>query len=279
MVNEVMSNRTKSNEFSLDVLGTLMQSRNLMYNPYELLQITVNGKPIDARPCEFSGEIVSQNDFTDDKGRLVVPTKLSTVCPDCGRGLFLEVEFKEPPFEHDCQCPDCHPEPVQAPDPFMNPVEEGRIPYEDLDPLQQSDEQLEEEDSSLADRLNIKQPDEAPSSHTTSAVMVKDEEKPKAVKKTAKKKAPKKKAAKKTAKKVEKKPEDKSTQAVKDAAGVEEKPKEKPEEGADDLFDILSEADSLPESEDLVGEKFKKDVEPAQDMGDEIDLDDLMELE
>jgi hypothetical protein len=146
------------------------------YNPYDLLQLAINGNPIDGRPTDFDGTL-GEND-------LVKPTKVSTVCPDCGQGLEFDLDLPDPPFpiiEQSCYL--CNEAPVDSPDPFVNPLETGRVSSHELDPLlhdpdeqvvggetvadkiagQDSEETLEEGSLEVPDELDEKEAQDAES--------------------------------------------------------------------------------------------------------------------
>lgn len=107
-----------------------------MYNPYDLLELLVNNQQMYGRPVEFDSEMVNQDTMRNAFGSLVKPSKVSTVCPDCGQGLEVSVRLGEPPFGIVAiKCEHCYPAPPPPIDPFMNPVKDGRIPIENLDPM------------------------------------------------------------------------------------------------------------------------------------------------
>lgn len=107
-----------------------------MYNPYDLIELLINNQPMFGRPTEFDSEAVDQNTMRNAFGGLVKPSKISTVCPDCGQGLEISVNLGEPPFDTVAiSCEHCHPAPPPIVDPFMNPIQAGRILAEDLDPI------------------------------------------------------------------------------------------------------------------------------------------------
>lgn len=135
------------------------------YNPYDLVDMRINGKDTHGRPIAFDSDVVDNNMMTNAFGNPVKPEKLSTSCPDCGQGLIYDVALSDPPFdvvEKPCcsavgvQCPHGYvlePEPVV--DPFMHPVEDGRISSHDLDPLLHDNSVIEKEESSVADRIQF----------------------------------------------------------------------------------------------------------------------------
>lgn len=134
-----------------------------MYNPYDLVKMTVNNKEIFGRPIALDSDVVNNNDLTNAFGNIVKPTKLSTVCPDCGQGLEFDVILDIPPFSTvNRRCYICSPETaIVSADPFMNPVADGRISEFDLDPLlhDPSQQVVSEEESSVADRFKVETTD------------------------------------------------------------------------------------------------------------------------
>lgn len=128
------------------------------YNPYDLLQLKINGKPMHGRPFEFDSAVANQKTMKNAFGRLVKPTKLATVCPDCGQGLEINVKLDEPPFRViNYSCHHCHPAPKPLVDPFVNPLQSGRIPVADLDPLLHNPDKPLDKGSvgSVADRFEV----------------------------------------------------------------------------------------------------------------------------
>ena len=131
-----------------------------MYNPYDLVSMTINGQEIFGRPIAFDSDVVNNDDMTNAAGNYVVPTRLSSCCQDCGQGIEVDVYFEQPPFDVVvCECENCHPEPSDIIDPFMNPISEERIGEHELDPhMQDPNAEIDETESSVADRMGI--PDE-----------------------------------------------------------------------------------------------------------------------
>jgi hypothetical protein len=129
-----------------------------MYNPYDLVPMLINGQELTGRPIEFDSDVVDQMAMTNAFGAVIKPTKLSTVCPDCGQGLEVDVLLGEPPFSAvESICYHCNPEPPPQADPFMNPVDEGRIASHELDPLlhDPASQVVADEESSVADRFQV----------------------------------------------------------------------------------------------------------------------------
>ena len=100
------------------------------YNPYDLVQVDMYGEMINARPIVLSG-IVASNDFLDPFGRLVKPEKVVLTCPSCGSYIELTLNYDDsPPYVGICGC--CEERKPKYIDPFVNPVECGRISRYDL---------------------------------------------------------------------------------------------------------------------------------------------------
>jgi hypothetical protein len=110
--------------------------RQMNYNPHELVPMLINGKEFTGRPFEFDSEIADFNKMINSFGELVKPSKLSTVCPDCGAGMMIDVVMGDPPFQPViATCAICCPDLPPLPDPFNNPLESGRVKQSELDPL------------------------------------------------------------------------------------------------------------------------------------------------
>ena len=126
------------------------------YNPYDLVPLLINDKEIYGRPFEFDSDVADQKTMKNAFGEYVKPTKISTVCPDCGQGMMIDVRLDEPPFvPFATNCDKCNPNPVKTPDPFVEPVASGRVQNYELDPLLHDPrEPLESDDGkTVADRL------------------------------------------------------------------------------------------------------------------------------
>lgn len=86
---------------------------------YSMIELEIGGSVVSGRPYDFV-------DFNDG----IAPTKIAVGCPNCGAGIFIDVEagvtdfkkyFKKKPIS----CPDCKfgfskDEPIPD-DPFINP--------------------------------------------------------------------------------------------------------------------------------------------------------------
>lgn len=127
------------------------------YNPYDLVQLLINGKPITGRPYEFDSNVVNQKKMTNAFGTIVKPTKVATVCPDCAQGLLLDIKLGEPPFApYSVSCQYCRPGPPPLSDPFVNPVKTGRVTHQELNPLLADPvKPLPQTQGSVADRFRL----------------------------------------------------------------------------------------------------------------------------
>jgi hypothetical protein len=136
-----------------------MGDKLVNYNPYDLVEIILNGSIELARPIEWDTEIADELTNKNAFGNYVKPTKLSTTCPGCGQGLTFTVHLSDPPFEPvQRKCSYCFPAPPSIGDPFCNPLETGRIGYHELDPLlRNSDEPVE--GANIIERLDISEED------------------------------------------------------------------------------------------------------------------------
>jgi len=127
------------------------------YNPYNLVAMSINGTEIYGRPMEFDSEIVDFQKMINAFGYAVKPSKLSTICPNCGQGLEVVVSLPDPPFpvvEYTCQY--CNPSITPISEPFNNPIETGRISQHELDPLlYDMSKKLQPSEQSVAERLTF----------------------------------------------------------------------------------------------------------------------------
>jgi len=98
----------------------------MTYNPYDLLQLCINGTEIYSRPIAFDSEVANSMTMTNASGGFVKPTQVSTICPDCGGGLVLDLpNLQDPPYPVlDFVCENCHPDAPEPINPFMNPLDE-----------------------------------------------------------------------------------------------------------------------------------------------------------
>lgn len=77
-------------------------------NPYDLLDLTVNGKAMQGRPTAWSSEIVDHYSLLGADGLPVVATRVITLCPDCSQGFEADVDREaQRPIALDC--PACRP--------------------------------------------------------------------------------------------------------------------------------------------------------------------------
>lgn len=127
------------------------------YNPYDLVPLLINGKPITGRPFMMDSDVVDQKTMKNAFGVLVKPSKVMTLCPDCLQGLEVDVKLGEPPFKPVVySCKYCKPAPAPSVDPFVNPVKTGRVPAQELDPiLHDPMKPLAETKGTVADRFQV----------------------------------------------------------------------------------------------------------------------------
>lgn len=124
------------------------------YNPYNLVEIIINNHTMYARPIAFDSEIVNHKKCTNAFGKLVKPSKLSTVCPDCGSGLILDVDLCDPPFRPvRCFCEYCNPGRTVLPDPFINPLDAGLVAEHSFDPLLCAPNVVVTDQTTVAERI------------------------------------------------------------------------------------------------------------------------------
>lgn len=111
-----------------------MAKKTTEYNPYNLLNILINGKPFTARPIELDGEIHNYNSMTDVHGRLIKPKLIHTTCPDCGSLIQHSINAGDPPFGiFIVNCNICNPEYVNL-SPFIDPIQSGNVHLTELSP-------------------------------------------------------------------------------------------------------------------------------------------------
>lgn len=129
----------------------------MSYNPYDLVEMRINGVTIYGRPIEFDAEIADFNKLVDAFGNLIHPKRLSTTCPSCGQGLIVDACLPDPPFPIiERSCPYCRPNAPPPQDPFNNPLESGKILPHELDPLLHDlNRQLDFQEKTVAERLPI----------------------------------------------------------------------------------------------------------------------------
>jgi hypothetical protein len=126
------------------------------YNPYDLIPTKINGKDFQSRPIAFDSDVVDNQAMTNAFGNIVKPTRVSTICPDCGQGLEYDCDFKIPPFYLEVNCYHCNLAPPPPADPFVNPLDTGRIDDYELDPiLHDPNEKIvgEDDGTTVADRF------------------------------------------------------------------------------------------------------------------------------
>lgn len=105
-----------------------------MYNPYDLIEVQLEGQRIYARPITFNDDLIDHIKMTGTRGDLIVPNQLSMTCPTCGQGFDIHVSLTNPPFPVlKIDCPYCVQKRIPE-DPFRNPIEDGIIKISDLNP-------------------------------------------------------------------------------------------------------------------------------------------------
>lgn len=242
----------------------------MSYNPYDLVPMIINGQEMTGRPFEFDSSVADSANMTNSFGHPVRPTKLSTCCPDCGDGLDVEVTLGDPPFAPvEVNCQKCHPELPEVIDPFMNPIDSERVADHELDPLLHNpDEQIQEDNTTVADRLG----QEEESGHSAQSMLVKDTET------------------------IEKASEEETAKTSDDESEIQEKPKEKSEDTSEEVKEkstppkkIAKKSTKKKPTKKKVAKKSEPkvekveepnpNIEPAEGMGEEQDIEDEDELE
>lgn len=104
------------------------------YNPYDMLQVSINGTMFMARPITFDSEVHDHIKMTNVKGHIIKPNRIATTCPRCAGGIECDVVLNDPPFPViDINCDNCNP-PYVAIEPFIHPIQSGRIHITELSP-------------------------------------------------------------------------------------------------------------------------------------------------
>jgi hypothetical protein len=107
-----------------------------MYNPYDMIEIILNGKSEYARPCEFDSDVVDHKNMKNAFGYYVKPTKAITTCNKCGQTVYVDLNLDDPPFAAVvARCVICNPEPIKPNNPFVNPLKVNAVGRVELDPL------------------------------------------------------------------------------------------------------------------------------------------------
>lgn len=108
-----------------------------MYNPYEMIEIVLNGQKSTARPYEFDSDVVDQKNMKNAFGTYVKPIKAITTCNKCGQAIHINLELPDPPFGViQASCMVCEPsKKMEIVNPFVNPVLVNAVSRIDLDPL------------------------------------------------------------------------------------------------------------------------------------------------
>lgn len=123
----------------MTVVGLANHKYNLedmMYNPYALVELSLDGKSTYGRPIAFDSDVVDHKNMKNAFGNYVKPTKVVTTCHKCGQGIELSVMLGAPPFSvYQCTCPYCHPKACPIINPFNNPVKANKILVTELDPM------------------------------------------------------------------------------------------------------------------------------------------------
>jgi len=107
------------------------------YNPYDLLDVSINGQRTHARVLALDSDIVDQVKSTNQKGYYVVPKDIITMCPNCACPLQMTVDLPQPPFPVvTFNCSNCHPE-LEPETALVDPFTSGRITLNELCPQEE----------------------------------------------------------------------------------------------------------------------------------------------
>ena len=137
-----------------------------MYNPYDMLEIRLNGIEGYARPVEFDSDLVDHKTMKNAFGTIVKPTKAVTTCNKCGQGFTFNLRLSDPPFGRiEVRCELCSPTKVEKviAEPFVNPVKTKRVLETELDPLiNRQSGNVEIPETTVAERMATKAKEEKP---------------------------------------------------------------------------------------------------------------------
>lgn len=107
------------------------------YNPYDLLDVTINGQRTHARVLCLDSDIVDQVKSTNANGHFVVPKDIITMCPNCACPIEMTVDLPQPPFPIiEFNCFNCHPE-LEPETALVDPFAAGRITLIELCPIEE----------------------------------------------------------------------------------------------------------------------------------------------
>lgn len=67
----------------------------IMNNPYDLIKIKINEQEIYARPVAFDSVPVNTHTLLNKDGNMIRPTMVSSICPDCGQGLEVNISKEQ----------------------------------------------------------------------------------------------------------------------------------------------------------------------------------------
>lgn len=127
-----------------------------MYNPYDLVKIIVNGHDTFGRPVAFDTEPVNMHTLLNKNGEVIRPTKLSSVCPDCGQGIEILIQGKDLSLCIEFKCYLCgnnNNAPIKK-RPTMRP---NNMPASEANLLANSSKDLMSVESTVDQRINFKE--------------------------------------------------------------------------------------------------------------------------
>lgn len=150
-----------------------------MYNPFDMIEILINGERQFARPYEFDSDIVDQKNMKNAFGKYVKPTKAITTCNKCGQGVVIDLKLDDPPFSIvTAACERCTPKSPKLGNPFINPVTAKVVSKVELDPiLLDTKTKLEPVTTTVAERIEKKKKPAKPKESSKSKGEAKEEKK------------------------------------------------------------------------------------------------------
>lgn len=108
----------------------------MTYNPYDLLQVRVDGESTYARVLELDSVITDHIKSKNANGLFAVPSLAITTCPKCSQPIQVNLSLPQPPFPvSDLSCAECNPIP-QSECAFIDPIATGRMTLSDLTPTE-----------------------------------------------------------------------------------------------------------------------------------------------
>lgn len=129
-----------------------------MYNPYDLVKIKINGHDTYGRPVAFDSTPVDTHTLLNKEGLIISPVLLTSVCPDCGQGLEINVDRKLLSESVDIKCHLCQKEYIVSVPP-TKPVKPNEQAVEPPDPLLCTSTNILDVNTTVSERMALKSTD------------------------------------------------------------------------------------------------------------------------